>query len=100
MSVSQAGAVLVELSGADHGGHLVRVGAVPGAVLELDRGQEVLARPGDDLLAAATGERLGGDDLVLDAGVVQRFLHRPARVPEPVPRPAAAVELERHLRSS
>src|SRR3954454_6334932 len=71
----------IELPFADLARHLLRLLAVPGPVLELDRGQRCAPRPlldGGALLPRQPGLR---HDLVRHALVDQRLLDLPARVP-------------------
>src|SRR5579863_4672521 len=83
------------------GGHLVGLGAVRAAVLELDRGQPLLARERHDLRPGALAVAVL-DDLIRDALLIERPLHLPARVQTGVQeRPRAAVELDaRHRPAS
>src|SRR5687767_3514491 len=80
----------------DPPGEVGRLLAKHRPVLELEHGQGALARPPLDLLAVPAQGRLL-DDLVVDAGLVERRLHPPARVAgQLVEHEGAAVELEGH----
>src|SRR5439155_18258364 len=66
------------------------------AVLELDHGQLLLAGHALHLGAAAAQQRML-DELVLDAGVVQRLLRLPAGVRALDQRPLAAMQFHGHV---
>jgi bifunctional non-homologous end joining protein LigD len=93
----RAAALLVQPAGRDRRGHLLRILAVRGAVLELDRG--VLALPGEALeVVALAGPEGPLDLLVLDAGVVQRLLHLPAGMARELDPPVrTSVKSDRHV---
>jgi hypothetical protein len=93
-AAGSAPATLEELARTDHSRHVVRLGAVARAVLELDHRQLTLAAQALDIhtLALAHG-RL--DDLVFDPLVVERALNPPARVSSELrPEEPAAVKLD------
>src|SRR3954452_17147710 len=89
--------LLHEPAVADRPLHVLRLFAVPRAVLELDRRERVLPGAGDDvgaLLAAGPRPR---HDVVVDTGLVERLLHPPARVAAELdPHVRASMELHRH----
>src|SRR5207302_10279914 len=66
------------------------------AAPELDGRVQPLAREGDVLLALAAAHGVLYD-LVLDARLIERLLHLPARVRTLDPHRAAAVQLDRQL---
>ena len=91
--------LLEQAAGANGLRHCLRLLAVPRAVLELDRGQVVLARVLDDVRALTPRVRRLDDDLVLDPTFVKGFLDGPARADLESDEPAA-VELDRYERPS
>src|SRR5512132_2427891 len=84
---------LEELAVLDPLRHLLRLLAVDRAVLELDPRKSLLARLRDGVLAP---EVLLSDELVLDPGLVERFLHLPAGVRALHEEVLAAVKLDCH----
>src|SRR5690349_6148049 len=80
-AASGTGAPLLhQLPVADRPRHVLRLLPVPRAVLELDRGIGGLPRPFDDGGAGLPAGPRALDDLVLDALLVERLLHLPARM--------------------
>src|SRR5437763_6927084 len=89
-------ALLHQPAGLDRLGHLGRLGAVDRAVLELDHRVLPLPRQTLERVTLVAPERTG-DDLVVDARLVELPLHAPARMPSELdPEVAAPVELHRH----
>src|SRR5690348_16164754 len=77
--------------------HVLRLLAVPRAVLELDRGIRGLTCSFDDGCASLPARPRAFDDLVVDALLVERLLHFPARMSVGLrPQARATVELDRH----
>src|SRR5205823_9520744 len=88
-------AFLVQAAGADRLGHVLRLLAVDGAVLELD--PRVLLLAGALNRVGAIAPPLFLDDLVVDSLLVEGLLHFPTRVTRELdPDVGATMELERH----
>jgi hypothetical protein len=85
---------LEQVACGDLGGHHLRVGAIPGPILELDGGEEVLAGVLDDDCPLAARKRGLLHDLVLDRLLVECFLNGPAGMGDLEPDVLAAVELD------